>query len=125
LAILIKYGTGWESGDWWSNWCMFWHRAEHNQSGCSWADLGCLLCCASLRSILIIGFHVWLSLKPTSLLKFLGCKCISMASATIRSVYVKVLLSLLFFSSPPSKLYLMACVDYVFCYSIFFWLTES
>lgn len=38
---------------------------------------------ADCFSILIISCYVWLNVKPASLLKFLGCNCISIASSTI------------------------------------------
>jgi len=40
-------------------------------------------CSADCFRILIIGCHIQLNVKPASLLKFLGCNCISIASPTI------------------------------------------
>jgi hypothetical protein len=53
--------------------------------------------CVERLSILIVGCHVGLNLKPASLLEVPGCGCISTASFTIRVMYVAVLFSLCVF----------------------------
>ena len=68
-----------------------------NTSGVKWLMdlvLASIADCVECLSILIICYHVWLYVKPASLLKFLRCNSISTASLTKCSIQVAVLFNL-------------------------------